>query len=140
MALPASISVQSYRRPDITRRKKRYYYAIFLADPGTPTYQTGGIPVDLTTVTNPRGYERAKWASPALPNNDDIEQITTPLGYVLALQQAASLPTMKNFVLHIFTAPGTELGNGSNIPAALFGATLAAAPEIMFEIRGADFN
>lgn len=135
MAQPATVAISVQTQPDITRRKKLIEYTFQFVDPGTPTYPAGGIVVDLTTVTNPKGYPRAKWSSPALPMNGDILQILDPSGYVLTLQQGATAPTMKNFVVRIWTAPGTELGTNSNIPAALFAATLAAAPALCFRLR-----
>ena len=139
MAQPATIAIQSLYQPDVSRRKKRYYYGIQLADPGTPTYPAGGIVVDLTTITNPKGFPRAKWARATLPDNSEIEQLTTPGGYQLQLQQAAANPTLKNFVLRIWTTMGGELGTGSNIPALLFGALLASAPMLEFELRSQNF-
>jgi hypothetical protein len=142
MAQPQTVQVSVIAKPDLTRRKKAYRYAIQLADPGAPTYPAGGIVVNLSysNVLNPLAEPRGKWSSPALPKNIDIDQIS-PLasGYNLTLEQAAANPTMSNFVLRIWTAPGTELGTGSAIPAALFAAAIANSPQLIFDIRGANY-
>lgn len=139
MAQPATILIQSMMKPDVTRRKKYLMYRFLLGDPGVPTYPAGGIVVDLTTVKNMGGWERGVWSEPRLPTNEDITQEVLPSGYSVTLQQAAAAPTMKNFVLRIWTAPGTELGTGSNIPAGLFAALAANAPTIDFRIRGGNY-
>lgn len=142
MAQPATILISVLSRPDISRRKKYIDYTVQLADPGAPTYPALGIVVDLTTVTNPKGYERAKWASPDLPGTatGDAEQLSAPQGFLCTLEQAAANPTMKNFVLRIWTAPGTELGTGAGIPAGLFAALIANAPKIVFRLRQRNFQ
>lgn len=132
---PATTLIAIQSQPDLTRRHKYYEYAIQFADPGTPTYPAGGVVVDLTAATNPKGFYRAKWSSPAIPANSAIAQLVLPNGYVVTLQQGATLPTMKNFVVRIWTAPGTELGTNSNIPSGLFGATIGAAPLLVFRLR-----
>src|SRR5580700_9761090 len=122
MAQPATVNVASISKPNITRRKKEYYYAITMADPGAPTYPAGGIVVNLSysNVTNQGGWERAKWDSAALPKNSEITpDANLQFGYGLSLQQNAIAPTMANFVLRIYE-DGAELAANSAIPANLF--------------------
>lgn len=144
MAQPQTVQVTSVSKPDLTRKKKYYLYAIQLADPGAPTYPAGGIVVNMSyaSVLNGGNWERAKWSDIALPSNSDITCEVAPQGYAgdLVLQQAAANPTMANFVLRIYTAEGTELGAGVAIPAALFAAAIANAPQMVFKIRGANFK
>lgn len=142
MAQPATIVVATIAKPDLTRRKKRYFYGIQMVDPGAPTYPAGGVVINLSysNVVNSLSEPRGKWSSPALPKNIDITQVGQAVGgYDLELQQGAVAPTMANFVLRIWTSPGTELGTGAAIPASLFAATLALAPVLEFEIRGANY-
>lgn len=138
MAQPQTIQVSSIMKPNLSRRKKEYLYAIQMADPGAPTYPNGGIVVNISrsNVLNPLAVERAAWSDPSLPQNYEIEQYNQPSGYVLALLQNPAAPTMQNFCLHIYTAEGTELAANANIPAALFAAVLANAPQLIFRLRG----
>ena len=143
MAQPATVTVTSIMKPDLTRRKKYYKYAITMADPGAPTYPLGGIVVNLSysNVGNAGSWERHAWSSPALPKNNEV----TPdgnlsSGYLLSLQQNSVAPTMLNYVLRIWTVAGTELAANAAIPAALFAALIANAPQLIFSLRGSNYG
>lgn len=79
---------------------------------------TAGETIDFTTMLNTNKLPRGKFggvagSTKALPANDDIYIVRVPDGYDASLQQAAASPTLKNYVLHIFTTSDTELSSGA---------------------------
>lgn len=104
---------------DITRRKRR----LVIQGTVSGNYVTGGIPVDWTTVTNPKMLPGGRPRSNPLLG----EVLNTPGGY-----SAEFIPgtTMKNWLLKVYTGGGAELA------AAAFPGALIAAP-FQFEVQGA---
>lgn len=118
----ASITLK--RRTPLGPRQIRRQIAIQLAN----NYTTGGETIDLTTMLNPAKIEHGKFGGvagsvKALPQSDDIYTVKIPNGYDAILSQAAASPTLKNFVLQIFTSGGTELAQ-AGYPAGLLGVDL----------------
>lgn len=136
MAAPV-ITTKSNASPDITRRFKFYEPAIYLVG-AAPTYTAvanGGMIIDLTQMINVQLKERGAIPSQPLAPNSDIIALQVPIGYEAYLIQNPTNPTLKNYLLQIFTSFGGELANGAAIPAGLFGATLPAAPAFVFRIK-----
>jgi hypothetical protein len=108
--------VTSHR--DVSRRKKK----LTLTGTLSGNYAVGGVPIDFTTVTNPKMASGGKPAA-----NPTFGEVTNqPGGYAMTLIQGT---TMKNWLLKIWTAPGTEM-TVIAIPAAII-----AEPVIM-ELTG----
>lgn len=136
MAAP-TITTQSNASPDLTRRFKFYEPAIYLVG-AAPTYTAvanGGMLVDLTQMINVQKAPRGSIPASPLPPNSDIVALQVPIGYEAYLIQNPTNPTLKNFILQIFTSFGGELANGASIPTGLFATTLAAAPPFIFRIK-----
>lgn len=130
--------------PDLTRRFKYVEIAIGLwLAVGTPTYTAlanGGLLVDLTQMINVPKAPRGSFPNGPLPPSSDIEQYIMPAGYTALLLKNPTNPTLKNYILQIFNTFATELGNGSNIPAALFATTGPAANPFIFRVKYKNFR
>jgi hypothetical protein len=141
MAAP-TIVVTHNAKPDITRRHKYFELKIQLVG-AAPTYialANGGLIVDLSKIVNPFQIERAQFGAGVLPPNTDAAPLLVPQGFAAALVQNPVAPTLKNYILQIFSGSATELTNGAALNAALFAATLAAAPAIVFQVRTRNFH
>lgn len=103
---------------EISRRRKRLRVKGTLSG----NYVTGGITVDLTTISNPKLLSSGKAAS-----NPTLGLVlNSPAGYTGELVAGA---TIKTWLLKVFTTGGAELA------AAAFPAALAADP-FQFEFEG----
>lgn len=134
MAEPTTKTVSLNAQPDLTRRHRFMEVAIQFTDAGAPTYTTGGETIDLSTITNPGKHPRSGFPAGTIPSNDDIEVLQVPAGHSAYLIQNGTLPTLKNFLLKIYTTAATEHASGA-LAASLFGATVGASPKFIFRIR-----
>jgi hypothetical protein len=117
----------------IVHRRSKNVLLAFQMYGGTDVTGATGETVDLTTATNPKGKPRGKLAAKPLPANTDIEQITTPVGFVAELKQAAVSPTLANYQLVVYSAMGTPQASSYN--STLCPTLLADSPKIIFRIR-----
>lgn len=141
MAQPL-VTVQLNSKPDITGRFKYMELRILLSG-AAPTYvalANGGLLCDLSKIGNPLAIERGQFGAGVLPPNTDIAPLLVPAGFSASLVQNTVAPTLKNYILQLFSASATELANGSALNAALFAATPALAPPFVFQVRIKNFN
>lgn len=104
---------------------RRHYIREFVATPNATAGQgynaTNGEALDFTAATNPNGLPRRMPPSKPLPTEDDITIDKVPLGFTAEIKQAASSPTLKNFVLRIANlSTGAELTT-ADYPAGVGG-------------------
>lgn len=140
MAAPTTTTVSLNSQPDISRRHKFFEVAVQFTDAGVPTYVTAGLTIDLTKMTNPKAHPRAGFPPGSLPSNDEILPVQIPGGYTAYLEKNTVSPTLKNYLLRIMTSSATELGNGANLPASLFAATVGASPKFIFRFRFKNYH
>lgn len=94
-----------------TRRQKTIKIK---AAPTSVTYTVGGIPIDLTTITDPT-FQGSCFPG-QVPQLIQVEN--APAGYSAEVVAGAGSTLANAFNLKIFTAPGTEM-TAITIPAAL---------------------
>lgn len=84
------------------------------AAPIAGTYIPGGLPLDLTTITDPT------FQGSCFPGKvpDSIQVENSPAGYSAEIVAGAGTTLATAYALKLFTAPGTEM-TAIAIPAAL---------------------
>lgn len=104
----------TYQKPNFTRRRKLIRFKV------TPTgnYTTGGDPLDLTAITNPKFEQNPGFRS--VPSLDDIYVVRAPAGYGAELVAGTGTTLATALKLKVFTTANTELAAGA-YPGALTG-------------------
>src|ERR1017187_2197785 len=88
---------------DETRKNRIRRYALTLSG----SYTTGGDTVDFTGLSK-NGFARAIPPSNPLPGNDNISFDGVPDGFDMMLVANGTAPTLKNYLLKVYSTADTE--------------------------------